>query len=248
MEIYYILQGIIYSMNEDVNRNFIVRSAISKLPPNQRSNYIWKGTFHLKKEEQFHFHKRWRKTSTNTYLFTVAYSYNVDLIHYVSFVLDMKKKQLLCFDPGYNLYTQGKCRIIPTVVNTMIQDGFIKNKIVLKTKCPVMSNYDDDKSRKYGLQFDGTVSSRSKTIPADAFCQTWTLFFLVTYIEKRGKSTAFFQDWCRIPPRFRQVFLLQAFVSPQCHSSEMLQSRLVGSRDHFDTFQSFLLKSFWQKL
>jgi hypothetical protein len=138
-------------------------------------------------------------------MFTVAYVYRGDLIHYVSFVYEPFSRRLHAFDPGYNLYLYGKHKIIPMVATAFrdrdLIDTFID--VIPHGRCTHSS---------FGVQYDGR-SPCKVLLPADVFCQTWTLFFLVSWIREKG-NLAFFRRWCRVDPPKRKTYLIRTFVRP----------------------------------
>jgi len=205
MKIYNILQNLIYTFNKDSVRSRVIR-------PHLKKDYIYKGTFIL--DKQFPSFNLWRMQKNKKYLFTVAYRYRSNRIHYVAFVYDASTHQLICFDPGYNLYLYGRFKIIPIVISIFKQSI---PSLVVQGKCPMT---------KYGIQF----TNQSK-FPADAFCQTWTLFFLISYLHKNG-DISFFKEWCKIPPSKRQYFLLHHFVLPT--------TKKHIPKEHYKMIQAFI--------
>ena len=153
------------------------------------------------------FFKSWKNLKKKYILFTVAYLYDNNLIHYCAFVFMQKERNLIVFDPGYNLYLHGKYKIIPIIFNVFHELDFI-DKSNLKTIC---KNKSYNKIY-YGLQYDGS----NDKLPADAFCQMWTLFFLLEYINNNG-NMSFFDEWCKIEPKYRQYFLIQNFLIKALH-------------------------------
>lgn len=239
MEINNILQGLIYSFNEIPIRNSILESALKKYG---KSKVKWKGTYFLDKENNtFREYRKWKIAKDNVYLFTVAYKYGRNRVHFVAFILDMPKGQIVCFDPGHNLYPQGEHKILPIVVNELLQNTSATKKIVLRTACP--QKY---LARSYGVQYNGTQIpyNGSKIEAADAFCQTWSIFFLKTYLTNKC-SILFFDKWCRIPPRYREHFLLQSFVMP-CIVCQPILRKTFGT--HVATLESYFLNDFWSTL
>jgi hypothetical protein len=208
-----LLQNLIYYFNEDDVRDNVMNNVINE---NKMSNKIkWEGTIICKEynkktilqengESISHFFLNW-KHKTKIKIFTVAFVYRENLIHYVAFIFYPKTKKLICFDPGYNIYLYGSYKIIPFIVNLFYKLGWIENDIILKTKCSkkYFNTY-------YGLQFNGNSPLNTK-LPADAFCQMWTLFFLKTFIEK-NQTLEFFDEWCSILPSKREYFVIEYFL------------------------------------
>jgi len=208
-----LLQNLIYYFNENDVRNNVMNDALHE--NNMKRKIKWEGTVLCREQNKktilqengqpiSHFFLNW-KHKTKTKLFTVAFLYRENLIHYVAFIFHPKTKTLICFDPGYNLYLYGSYKIIPCIINLFYEMEWIEKKIILKTKC----------SKKYfhtyyGLQFNGKSPSHTK-LPADAFCQMWTLFFLKTFIEK-NQTYDFFDEWCSILPSHREYFIIEHFL------------------------------------
>jgi hypothetical protein len=229
MEINYILQEIIYTFNEHQVRNIIMRSG--------QKDVIWKGTFYVNGQNNtFTEYKKWKLHPTKIYLFTVAYTYSDHRIHFVSFILNLRTRQLLCFDPGYNLYPQGKNTIIPTIVNELTKNKIIRKDVQFRTTCP--KKYF---GRIFGIQYNGGNPQKHIFLAADAFCQTWTIFFLKSFVD-HGCSTNFFSLWCKINPKYREYFLIQAFIIP-C----IMKHSILYKKFHADltNINDFLLTKFW---
>jgi hypothetical protein len=231
MEVNNILQELIYLFNEDGVRNSIINRVLKQ----NKTRYVWKGTFMLSKDEPFQQYRKWRLSNTKLYLFSVGYVYNGNSVHYVAFILDPKKKQLICFDPGYNLYLYGSHKIIPIIVKQLKNDEIITNQIVLKTKCP-KKYYKEN----YGLQYNGQ-SPYKILLPADAFCQTWTLYFLSTFIKLKEDIT-FFEEWCKIRPPIREFFILESFILPNLEWIPRFPKTDVI------IIEKFLIQQYWKKI
>lgn len=176
------------------------------------------------------FFKTWKKIKNKPYiLFTVAYLYEENLIHYCAFIFIKKERSLIVFDPGYNLYLHGKYKIIPIIYDVFHTLNYIdKSAVHLKTIC---KNKSYNKIY-YGLQYDGS----NQKLPADAFCQMWTLFFLLEYINNNG-NMSFFNEWCKIKPKYRHFFLIQNFLIPTLHKMK----KCIDIRE----ITSYLLMNLW---
>jgi hypothetical protein len=231
MEVNQILQNLIYLFNENRVRDSIMNRVLKK----NTKRYIWKGTFMLSGDRPLLNYRRWKLINTKLYLFTVGYTYRGNSVHYVAFILDPKKKQLLCFDPGYNLYLYGTHKIIPMVVKQLTSDGIISNQIILKTKCS-KKYYKEN----YGLQYNGK-SPYKTLLPADAFCQTWTLYFLFSFVRLQ-EETSFFEEWCKIQPSLREFFIIQRFILPNIEFIPSFPKSDINKIDRF------LLQQYWMKI
>lgn len=241
MEINNILQGFIYSLNEKLFRDSVMSFSTKRF-----GNQIqWKGTIFLDKDHlNFHQYRKWKLMKKKIYMFTVAYTYDKNRIHFVAFILDMNHQTLYCFDPGHNLYVHGAKTIIPIVVHELVNNNIVTKKIFFKTSCP--QKY---MNTMFGIQYNGQLSYKSSKSPielccADAFCQTWTLFFLQTYLNNNC-STSFFKLWCRIPPKFREQFLLQQFIIPNIYQNPMI-NKIYGNV--LDKLHEYSLRDFWSIL
>lgn len=226
-----LLQNLIYLFNEDHVRD----SIMTRVLKNNKSRFVWKGTIMIHKEQSFQEYRKWRLSKDKLYLFSVGYVYRGNSVHYVGFILDPGRKRLLCFDPGYNLYLYGSHKIIPMVVNELKEKKIISNQILLKTKCP-KKYYQEN----YGIQYNGK-SPYKILLPADAFCQTWTLYFLWSFV-KLEEDTKFFENWCKIRPSLREFFILQSFILPNL---EFIPSY---PKKDIITIEKFLLQQYWMKI
>lgn len=234
-----ILQELIYALNEDRERDVIMRHLCRTT--SHTSHVVWKGTFRLDARRRSF--QPWRLRARRCYLFTVAYRYGQNRIHFVAFVLDTMnddgRVRLVCFDPGYNLYVQGTKVIVPIVRNAF-EKGLGKRhlNVVYRTACIPIPRTS---KVAFGVQFNGGASGRGRIDMADAFCQSWTLFFLKTYVEN-DQTDDFFKKWCAIPPRDRWVFLTHSFLIPSVVQHRVLRTTFCR---HLPTLQSYLLSSFW---
>jgi hypothetical protein len=164
------------------------------------------------------------KTSACTAMFTVCLLYDVNLVHYVSFVYLPSERVLLSFDPGVEVYPHGQKTIVPRVHALMKSLGLVDAHRV-EGACSVFRF----RQKKHGVQFNGRTADK---LPADAFCQSWTLFFLVRvlYLPDRSldRIAALVRDWCRIPPEGRQYFLTSFFILPTLTYFSAIGERYVG--------------------
>lgn len=145
-------------------------------------------------------------------LWTVNFLYGDYNVHFVSFVFYTTTKRLLSFDSGYNLYLPGQQVVVPGVMTALTQSKLFPNRVRHDGHrsfglCPQF-HYDEH----FGIQYDGadpTLPSR----PADAFCQSWSLFFLLEYIYHKG-NLSFYEHWCKIDPLSRETFIIHRFFIP----------------------------------
>lgn len=237
METYYILQGLIYAFNEDRVRDMVMKRASSS---SSKTKFVWKGTLRLdaslSSREQLTALQRWRRRGDKIFLFTASYVYRRNRIHYVAFAFDPRRRSLVCFDPGYDLYLYGRHKIIPLVANALYEAGRIDAPTILKGPCL--------RRQGFGIQYDGR-NAKKVVLPADAFCQMWTLFFLTTYVQENG-SLSFFEDWCRVRPRFREYFLLQHFTIPMLRQHPSVLVHEGGNVS--DRLERYLTMAFWTQV
>jgi hypothetical protein len=150
--------------------------------------------------------KKWIKT-TQSSVFTVCLLYDVTSVHYVTFVYDPKHRRLLSFDPGVELYHHGQKTIVP-----MIRNIFASLDMIEKTRNIGTCHSYRFQKKSFGIQFNGNIHH---VLPADAFCQSWTLFFLIRlFYQNDNNIDSFVTNWCRIKPRRREMFLSSQFLLP----------------------------------
>lgn len=229
-----VVQELIFFFNETGVRNYLIDHYSKKLYPDTPCQYA--GTFFLNKVDDdvmalrldrdhhaglpphaLDFERTLRllaplfvgnspKTKT---LFTLAILYNLNAIHFVSFLYDRIDRQLVCFDPGFNLYQNGSRVLIPICAETFLRLDWIatENDVILIGKCPQL-HY----GRRFGVQFNGK-DPETVSLAADPFCQSWTLFFVLACIMFNG-DWSFVRTWCEIGPLQREQFILERFFLP----------------------------------
>lgn len=225
-----VVQELIYFFNEPVIRNYLVNMYLHQLYPETVCQYA--GTFFLKElsddsldlemdnghhpqQTDSNFKSGLLKnkdlflTKGKKTLFTLAILYHGNAIHFVSFLYDYPDGKLICFDPGYNLYQNGTRVLIPNCRNIFLQLGWIRTEddCVIIGRCHKIYH-----GRRYGIQYNGTDPDKVR-LPADAFCQSWTLFFVLTCIMYNGDWN-FVWAWCKIKPSQREQFILERFFFP----------------------------------
>lgn len=145
----------------------------------------------------------------NIGLFTVCIIYEINLVHFVSFIYDPFQKKLISFDPGVELYLHGQNTILP-----LIRKAFYKNKLIQGIKIVPQQNIGRCTQysfcgKKWGVQYNG---NHNTNLPADSFCQTWTIFFLVKFIKQ--KNFDFVKEWCDTHPNQREFIVIKEFMIP----------------------------------
>ena len=134
-------------------------------------------------------------------LFSVCIIYEGNKVHYVSFVYDNVFKKMYSFDSGIQLYTHGLDTLIPAVQRAFLLAGLIRSgKNNLLGKC---HSY-----KLKGIQYNGGDGS----FPADSFCQSWSLFFLVQYSIVGNYK--FITSWCNVRPMYRERYIITCFLLP----------------------------------
>jgi len=176
---------------------------------------------------QFIADKRWSSSSLSSslseiLLFTVCFLYEENRVHYVSFLYLSEAKRLISFDPGWELYHHGQQTVVPYVQDVFQQRGLLSGTTArsdsLSTKMGRCSNFSFC-GKYWGIQYNGTPSS----LPADAFCQTWTLFFFTRYLlQSQSLDFSFLQKWCAIHPSRREFFIISCFILPLLQNQKIV--------------------------
>lgn len=232
------LQNIIYFFNTDDVRDHIINHYIKLLLSTTGKKIVWDGTFYFN-EKGFvdpYYHPKhpnthlrdfiagrveFKNKSTRYVLFTCCILYEQNRVHYLSFIYDMKKKLLISFDPGVHLYTKGQDVLVPLIRQAFIDNALIGKKAndfervgLCETK-----HYD----RRWGIQYDGS-DPKVNDLPADSFCQSWTLFFLIAFMRHKC-SDHFFRNWCSIHPEHRENFIILSFFLPHLQQDSVIYKK-----------------------
>lgn len=162
-------------------------------------------------------------------MFTICYHYEDRKVHYVSFIYDRENKRLQHFDPGISLYLHGQETLVPSIYKVFKTIGLVEKNQELG-KCIHQTKW---KGKIMGIQFDG---GENLALPADAFCQTWTIFFLVRMMANGFESEDFIQKWCSIPPKRREAFLISSFILPILLEFPKFYKRVCNNIDIQDNF------------
>lgn len=226
------LQEFIYELNKSRLRTSIIKSSISSYKDDHP--IIWMGTFTFREK---HNNNTVIKNIVNKIekyqgkmcicLFTCCYIYDGNRIHYISVIYESATEHVIIFDSGFNLYPVGKTFLIPIMKNIFKS---LSNTILFfnKTVCP---------STNYGVQLK--IQTKKQVIP-DAFCQSWSLFFIQCYVRSGGKSD-FFKSWCQIKPALRDYFLFENFIIPTIVSQKYLRIK-------YDRLLIYLQDLIYQKI
>lgn len=210
VELVEFLQNFIYSMNDEKRRDKIMQEYCSKC-----NNVFWIGTFYvmgdkykLTTSDGIPFHQILSKhvkipKKNEKICFTVCYQYEGNKVHYVSFCF--MKNTLIHFDPGVSLYEHGQKTLAPSVRKIFQQKKWTQNSKELG----ICKSFKF-KGKKMGVQFNNL----NPYFPADAFCQTWTIFFFKTMCDSSKKSFSFVTEWCNTKPEKREILLIREFIFP----------------------------------
>lgn len=240
------LQEFIYFMNDTKVRDEIISKRLSTL----QSNAHWLGSWNVQGEKynltflqtpsvfsssskhksvQTMLQKKFPRYKNGQYMFTICYHYEDRKVHYVSFIYDANRKKLQHFDPGISLYLHGQETLVPSVYNIFKSIGLIHKSQELG-KCIHQTKW---KGKTMGIQFDGNTKLK---LPADAFCQTWTVFFLIRIMINDFESEDFVRKWCSIRPKRREAFLISSFILPLLLEYPRFYKQICNKIDSQDNF------------
>lgn len=229
------LQPFIYTMNDERVRNKLIHQAIQLSPS---STYRWIGTWTIEMDssQQLRFRdskkpfeqyvKRLSFENDKIYLFTVCLVYEGNKVHYVAFIYSPQLKQLLSFDPGVELYHHGQKTIVPYIRKTFYHCNWIEsNQLKQRQNVGTCQDYSFC-GKKWGIQYN---ADHRTSLPADAFCQTWTIFFLTRFMLQRSPmDMSFIHQWCKVHPNRRELFLLNFFILPQLKCCPSLEKEYIS--------------------
>lgn len=232
----FIMQNFIYVMNEDRNRDQIMRYHIHR--SNQKKSHAWMGTWVVREHKDglaedgvdlsTRISRAKRKMEkTPITMFTVCLVYEEHLVHYVAFLYVSEARRLISFDPGVQIYLHGQKTIVPRIEKYFRNQGLIDSDVRLGS-----CHQFRWKGKRMGVQFTGL-----KDRP-DAFCQTWTIYFLVRFLHSRSMKVdhirAFVREWCKIIPKKRAVMLTEEFIIPTLMYFPRILKDLKTMTDHND--------------
>lgn len=138
-------------------------------------------------------------------IFTVCYHYKEANVHFVSFLYLKENKELYSFDPGVGLYEEGQDILVPKIVESFQKSALLppsgsNNHLELGKMCPKFRYIF--RNEPIGIQYNGKTK--------DAFCQTWTLYYLVQTIQDQ----TIVKKLCQKHPANREVYLFKEFIIP----------------------------------
>lgn len=158
-------------------------------------------------------------------LFTVMIVYSGNLVHYVAFVYDPVTKILVSFDSGVELYEHGRKTILPAVRRAFRDAGLIVSQGISRQHNLGHCHGYNFCGKEWGVQYNGL---HQHSLPADSFCQTWTIFFLKRFIEKRDENDlSFVRSWCRVHPGHRESIIIRDFLLPLLAESEEARQKYL---------------------
>lgn len=228
------LQQFIYDMNSCELRSEIMKRCLSRYD-RDKQRYVWLGTVRLLESDRggrndAKMQKLLSRTDGHrTCLMTLSYTYEGNKIHYISVMYSPVENKVILFDPGFNMYNVGKDVLIPLVKSTF---KGMSGKILFfkKTAC--------QKSR-YGIQLNKTYATM---VVPDAFCQSWTLFFLQCFV-RYGQDVTFFRTWCKLKTGFRDLYLMREFILPAVSYSTRLSRKYA---EMVEDVERVLLTRVWK--
>jgi hypothetical protein len=151
-------------------------------------------------------------------LFTVMIVYSGNLVHYVAFIYNPDTKTLVSFDSGVELYEHGRKTILPAVRKAFRNAGLILSQGITTLQNMGHCHGYNFCGKEWGVQYNGL---HRHGLPADSFCQTWTIFFLKRYLEKRDQTDfSYVWSWCRVHPGHRESVIIRDFLLPLLSESE----------------------------
>ena len=252
------IQNLIYFFNQPSIRDYILLLNIKTLPAGKRIQ--WDGTYFFNEKaniDPYHhpdsadvplsdfLKKRTAYTDAkNGYvLSTCCITYEGNRVHFLSLIYDKNRKLLIFFDPGIHLYEKGQDVAVPIVMDAFLKNGWIKKTSQIE-RVGLCSHVFHGK--KWGIQYNGSDPKTTK-LPADSFCQSWTLYYLVEFL--RNKCTdKFFSNWCSIPPKKRETFMLMNFFLPLVRTDNFVMKEWKTFYPHGDLtdLDEYAIESFSQ--
>lgn len=201
-------------------------------------------------------------------LWTVCLHYEDMRVHFVSFVYNRDNHKLYSFDSGSNLYCVGEDIIVPRTRDA-VEKAFGKAKISRPGKTTTTKHGGQKKpcidhehvgrcdnkhyGTRWGIQFSGD-NPLYNHLPADAFCQSWSLFFLCEIIRRyrpeKPIDMKFIRLWCNIEPRHREWYIISAFFLPLLAYNPVFHSRfsVFYPHGHVCDLRLHMLEDKWSRL
>lgn len=236
-----LLQCFIYTMNDSSLRSIIIDYYINKLELRNKFQNLgtWyinyendKVTMRQQKNQKLQYdrnfdlfikkNKHILTDKTKLSIFTVCVLYDLNSVHFVSFIYDPLLHKLFNFDSGYEVYPLGQ-----KVINKCTRYYFHINGLISSNRMQSSQNfgrceeYSSCGNIKRGIQYNGNHQS---LLPADAFCQTWSLWYLIRemkqYVINDGiqnsskKKYDCIKNWCKMFPSEREFIIITSCVIP----------------------------------
>lgn len=135
-------------------------------------------------------------------VFTCCYHYGKANVHFISVIYISKSKEMLVFDSGIDVYPEGETHMLPLLQKAFKEAALLKTTAELGKSC--YQHRYIAKDEPAGFQYAGTKKFR------DAFCQTWSLWYIVNFIKKKKMI----RKVCQLHPSNREIFLINDFIVP----------------------------------
>jgi hypothetical protein len=223
------IQNIIYFFNQPQIRDHIINLHINILPAGKKVQ--WDGTYFFDEKgniDPYHhpgtngislteFLKKQKAYTDNraSYVMsTCCITYEGNRVHFLSLIYNKKKRMLVFFDPGIHLYEKGQDLAVPIARDAFLKNGWIDSATNIERVGLCSTDYH---GKKWGIQYDGNNPKTTK-LPADSFCQSWTLYYLVEFLRNQCADT-FFSTWCSVPPEKRETFMMMNFFMPHIQTN-----------------------------
>lgn len=216
-----LLQNIIYFFNQTKIRDFVIQHFISLY--NLNDQVCWDGTYYFDEKgimDSYYHQDLQQATNLDDFIksrkmffgknkkhpfviFTACILYEENKVHYLAFVFNRLKQMLVCFDPGIRLYHKGQDILVPLIAKSFVKCGLIPSlKYIERVGLCGKKFY----GKQWGIQYQGSNPAQTN-LPADSFCQLWTICFLVEFMKNQC-SDNFLSHWCSVPPSIRESFAL----------------------------------------
>jgi hypothetical protein len=278
---FHLLQQVIYFFNEHDIRDYIMNVLLRQLYPEAPFTYL--GTLNVHLQDQNLMIQQTNETLENVLsksipalknkkkkekndkpemvdsMFTICIHYEDVKVHFVSFVYEMNPPRLVSFDSGSNLYTIGEKTVIPEV-----QRIFEKLELIPSSKHKNHKHHIGICSKRYfmkkfGIQFSGE-NPIFHSLPADAFCQSWSIFFLIEWVRHHHKTRHhyptigkpsnghFVRQWCKIIPSEREWFIISTFFIPLLSYNPFIHAEFAKHypNTHICKLIDYMLEEKWK--
>lgn len=241
------IQNLIYFFNQQSIRDYIITFHANIIPDGKKIK--WDGTYFFDESGNMdiYHHADMKKQMVladflrnrpsyhdkdcRFVLSSCCITYEGLKVHFLSIIYDTKKKFLVFFDPGIHLYEKGQDLAVPIVKDAFVKNGWISN-VNMERVGLCSANYH---GKKWGIQYDGNDPKITK-LPADSFCQSWTIYYLVEFLRNKCTDT-FFSNWCSVPPEKREAFIMMNFFLPHIQNNPFLYKEWKQFYPHGDTTQ-----------